>query len=79
MQNSSRVPPQRAIGVQELHGMARILVSRHGAAAVDMAGFLAAEHKIYGDEKRMATWLAVQGVADDMVKGRIGNEPLKIQ
>ncbi|PLX34897.1 MAG: hypothetical protein C0605_11990 [Hyphomicrobiales bacterium] len=61
------------VSVQELHGMARLLVSRHGRSAFAMARFMAGEHACYGDKQRMETWQAVALVAQDMVHGRLGD------
>jgi hypothetical protein len=69
--SSARTTPS-LISVRELHGMALLLVKRHGAAAEKMAAFLACEYGHYGDERRMEAWQAVQGVAHDMLEGRLG-------
>ncbi len=72
MQKNSVGTVKSQISVRELHGMARLLVQRHGQSADKMAEFLSLEYGHYGDERRMNTWRAVQGVTRDMLDGRLG-------
>ena len=75
MHKSSGRDLSAPISVRELHGMALLLVRRHGVSAEKMAEFLAGEYGHYGDERRMKAWRAVQGVAHDMLEGRLGETP----
>ena len=74
MRQSRHSEPNSQITVQELHGMASLLVKRHGKGATGMARFLAGEHALYGDKARMRTWQAVALVAHDMVQGRMSED-----
>jgi len=78
MQKSSGGTDTTLISVRELHGMALLLVLRHGDKAEEMAEFLSLEHGHYGDKRRMETWRAVQGVTHDMLEGRLGETPPSI-
>jgi len=75
MQKISARTHSSVITVRELHGMARLLVLRHGESAEKMAEFLSHEYGHYGDERRREVWHAVQGVAHDMLEGRLGEAP----
>ncbi len=75
MQKISGRDSSSPITVRELHGMALLLVQRHGEGAEKMAEFLSLEYGHYGDARRMETWRAVQGVALDMIEGRLGETP----
>lgn len=74
MRDSQSSRQNMQVSVQELHGMAQLLVKRHGKSACNMARFLAGEHAYYGDKHRMKTWQAVAFVAHDIVHGRLGDQ-----
>lgn len=78
MRQSQDSKQNMQVSVQELHGMACLLVRRHGRGATGMARFLAGEHAYYGDKARTETWQAVAMVAHDMVHGRLDEKTPRI-
>lgn len=59
------------IKAQDVYGMAVKLLARHGPAAVEIANFSEAEHKILGDSMRRAAWGAVASTVADMLSRRL--------